>query len=181
MNECFVLARAPDTASLGACLLHLRVTRGVFIVEEDSRLCLARSTKNVDLFGMESVSLRDLCKFCKQINVNTIVSYFPPDLGDDGVQVCLHHQPTYNALQVSAETCPLFRLFYAALDRKNASRHPPEAFKAHENSQIWLVSGDQAFFDLRQPKGLYYLRVTFGSGTLLKDADFTITKRPSGR
>ena len=127
---------------------------------------------------MKSVSLRDLCKFCKQININTIVPYFPPDLGDDGVQVCLHHQPIYNALQKSVETCPLCRLFYVALDRKNASRHPPEAFKAHENSHIWLVSGDQAFFDLRQPKGLYYLRVNVGSGTLLKDADFNITTRP---
>ena len=61
---------------------------------------------------------------------------------------------------------------------KNASHRPPEAFKAHENSHIWLVSGDQAFFDLRQPKGLYYLRVNVGSGTLLKDADFNITTRP---
>jgi hypothetical protein len=127
---------------------------------------------------MDSDSLHGLCEFCRQINVNTIVPYFPPDLGNGIVQVCLHHQPTYNALQKSAETCPLCQLFYAALDRKNATRHPPEAFKAHEKSHIWLISGDQAFFDLRQPKGLYYLRVNVGSGALIEDADFNITTRP---
>ncbi|KAK5266146.1 hypothetical protein LTR99_008145 [Exophiala xenobiotica] len=127
---------------------------------------------------MDSDSLHGLCEFCRQINVNTIVPYFPPDLGNGIVEVCLHHQPTYNALQKSAETCPLCQLFYAALDRKNASRNPPEAFKAHEKSHIWLVSGDQAFSDLRQPKGLYYLRVNVGSGALIKEADFNITTRP---
>ncbi|KAK5451406.1 hypothetical protein LTS15_008170 [Exophiala xenobiotica] len=127
---------------------------------------------------MNSDSLHGLCEFCRQINVNTIVPYFPPDLGNGIVQVCLHHQPTYNALQKSAETCPLCQLFYAALDRKNTSRHPPEAFKAHEKSHIWLVSGDQAFSDQRQPKGLYYLRVNVGSGALIKEADFNITTRP---
>ncbi|KAK5286213.1 hypothetical protein LTR43_010310 [Exophiala xenobiotica] len=139
----------------------------------DVALCLENRQDNMD-----SDSLHGLCEFCRQINVNTIVPYFPPDLGNGIVQLCLHHQPTYNALQKSAETCPLCQLFYAALDRKNASRNPPEAFKAHEKSHIWLVSGDQAFSDLRQPKGLYYLRVNVGSGALIKEADFNITTRP---
>ncbi len=119
-----------------------------------------------------------LCDFCCQINVNTIVPYFPLDLGNGIVQVCLHHQPTYNVLQESSRMCALCFLFYRALERKNASRQVPEAFKAHEKSRIWLVGGEEAFADLSIPKGLHYLRVNVGNGTLLKEADFNITARP---
>jgi len=132
---------------------------------------------------------RTLCAFCRKINVNTIVPYFPPGDDDDNLQVCLVHQPSYNALKRSAvggsatspDYCPLCLFFFTALERKNgASRRPPapEAFKDHKKSQIWLVSGDQAVFDLSQPKGLFSLRVNVGNSTLIKAADFNITSLP---
>ena len=127
------------------------------------------------LAAMAALSGLHLCDFCNQINVNTIVPYFPPDLGNGIVQVCLHHQPTYNALGDSSRGCGLCLLFNNALESKNARRQVAEAFKAHEKSQIWLVSGEEVCEDLSVPKGLHYLRVNVGNGTLLKEADFNIT------
>ncbi|KIW15916.1 hypothetical protein PV08_05966 [Exophiala spinifera] len=122
--------------------------------------------------------------------------FYPPMLthvlgrrGHIATQVCLVHQPSYNALKRSAvgcsatspDYCPLCLFFSTALERKNgASRRPPapEAFKDHKKSQIWLVSGDQAVFDLSQPNGLFSLRVNVGNSTLIKEADFNITSLP---
>jgi hypothetical protein len=128
-----------------------------------------------------------LCSYCKGISINSLVPYchtestvsidFPDE---DSLRVCYNHQPTYNALHASSQTCPLCKLFYHVLEQKNVGKEIPSEFKNNDKSAIWLISGGEMFFDLRRPKALSQTRLNVGSGTLMKSADLSITTHSSG-
>lgn len=128
-----------------------------------------------------------LCSHCKGITVNSVVPYchtqstlstdFPDE---DSARVCYNHQPTYNALRTSSQTCQLCQLFYHVLELKNRGKEIPSEFKENDASAIWLISGGEMFFDLRRPKHLSQIRLNVGSGALVNSADLSITTYTSG-
>lgn len=72
----------------------------------------------------------------------------------------------------------LCRLFLHALEARNAGNNYPETYKQHEQSRIWLISGGEMFFDLKEPKRLSQVHINVGRGGLLYAAVLSITTRP---
>ncbi|KAH7085965.1 heterokaryon incompatibility protein-domain-containing protein [Paraphoma chrysanthemicola] len=118
-----------------------------------------------------------LCQPCQGITVNSIVVYI--DSEDESRSTYGYaHQPTYGALARSAAICALCNLFVHALELANAGRDIPEAVKENKKSQLWLLAGTDAFFNLQSPKDLSSMRINVGHGGLVKPADVSITALP---
>jgi hypothetical protein len=118
-----------------------------------------------------------LCTICQGITINKLVPYC--DLDNEALSSYSYtHQPTYNALVQSADTCTLCSLLLYALESCNAAKHIPKEHKDHENSNIWLLGGEEVFFDLTAPKRLSHLRVNVGRGGLIDSADLSVAAHP---
>lgn len=122
-----------------------------------------------------------LCKFCKGISVNSLVPHCLPEQDSNGesVQVCYQHHATFNDLKSSATKCSMCRVMYLALQDRN--RNPSdvsERFLSSGESNIWLISGENMFFDLSLPKHLSQMRVNVGSCGKLKSIDIGLYAHP---
>ncbi|KAK5279411.1 hypothetical protein LTR40_007838 [Exophiala xenobiotica] len=121
---------------------------------------------------------RHLCEYCRQITVNSIVASGPRDATIGPQQAGLLHQPTYDLLRESSETCPLCALFYHALEQKNSGKHISAEYTSLSRSRVWMHAGDHGFTDLTAPKGLYHMVVNVGGGSAVNAAPISIYSQP---
>ncbi|KAI9856310.1 MAG: hypothetical protein M1813_009146 [Trichoglossum hirsutum] len=105
-----------------------------------------------------------LCDLCQGIRVDTLVPYCPPGQEDEAFKVGYEHQPNYRALEVSSQNCPLCKLLLHALEEGGAAAdRMPEEIRDKEESRIWLIGGQEMFFDLSRPMNLSQINVQAGN------------------
>lgn len=74
------------------------------------------------------------------------------------------HQPSLEALSVSAKTCKLCQLFLYALEEANGEYGPmPEEKRQGAESAVWLFGGDVEIFSQDEPKQLSQIHVQCGA------------------
>ena len=105
-----------------------------------------------------------LCDLCEGIRVNNLVPYCSPGQEDEPFKVVYEHQPSYRALETSSQNCPLCKLFLHALEEGGAAvDRMPEEIRDKGESRIWLIGGQEMFFDLSEPIRLSQINVQAGN------------------
>ncbi|KAH0562300.1 hypothetical protein GP486_003007 [Trichoglossum hirsutum] len=104
-----------------------------------------------------------LCGLCQGIRVDNLVPYCPPGRGDEAFRVGYEHQPNYRALEKSSRECPLCKLLLHALEDGAAVDRMPEEIRDRSESRIWLIGGQEMFFDLSGPMRLSQINIQAGN------------------
>ncbi|KAI9768775.1 MAG: hypothetical protein M1839_003960 [Geoglossum umbratile] len=105
-----------------------------------------------------------LCSLCKGIRIDNLVPYCPPGQEDEEFTVGYSHQPSYRALEISSQKCPLCKLLLHALEAGDAAAdRMPEEVRDEAGSQIWLIGGQEMIFNLNQPMRISQIGVQAGN------------------